>query len=86
VLIENAVTAGALAAQIKARETMIAAITQMASDGFVISTVRACDASGAEVSLLIDKLDAPTSAQSIAFILSVYQGQLDALNAQLAAL
>lgn len=86
-LIDTAIAAGELAQKIKARKDAMAVIQVAAIEKWAISKLNAVDPStGNEISLILETLDADTSAQALAFTLQVYQAQVDALQAQLDAL
>jgi len=86
-IIESARRAGELAQMITAREEKAAAISTALSEGWRVKEMRAVrQDDGREISLIVSLLDAETSAQCFGFALQIYAGQLEALNAELAAL
>lgn len=83
----TAQAAGQISAYLQPRLAMIARIEQMMADGWLINGVSAVDANGGQgTSLMLDTLDAPTSALVLGYAKQIYQAQVDAAQAQLAAL
>jgi hypothetical protein len=84
---DQATQAGALAASIKSRQEKIAQIQAMITAGnFQVSQFAVIDSNNSPISLILDVLDAQTSQAALQYALNVYQTQLTALQAQLAAI
>lgn len=81
--LNTAKTAGDLADAIGQLQALMAKI---GAPGVRISTLRAADSEGTETNLLTAPLNDSDNAKAIAFVLSIYQAQLDGYTAQLNAL
>lgn len=88
VTLDQAKAAGPIAQQIVERQNKVAAIAAaIAAADWQITVLNAEQVgTGASMSLIVGPLDSATTLQCLQFALQVYQAQLDALNAQLAAL
>lgn len=84
--VETAAQAGQLAAAIQARLGKLAQIEDAISGGWLISKFAATGPAENEVSLILDRLDEKSSAAALQYAKSIYGAQLEALNAQLAAI
>lgn len=84
--VEAAAQAGQLAAAIQARQAKLVQIEDAIAGGWLISKFAAVGPAENEVSLILDRLDPHASAASLQYAKAIYEAQLDALNAQLAAL
>lgn len=84
--VEAAATAGALAAAINARVIKLAQIQVAVDAGWSVSRFSVVGPEEAEVSLILNRLDAQTSASALALAKEVYEAQLVGLQAELAAL
>jgi hypothetical protein len=82
--IEAAKRAGELARGIEQREPMLALLDKAIAEGWRIKEVVAVNpARTEEKSLVLEVLDADTSAAGLAFIKQVYQAQIAALQSGL---
>ena len=61
-------------------------VAKLQSGNYKISTLRAADETGSEMNLLVGPLTADQNTAAINFVISIYQSQLTAANAALAAL
>jgi hypothetical protein len=84
--LDTAIAAGALAQRIKDRQVKIAMIESMMGEKWCISAIAALAPTGRQESLILDILDPDTSQKALGFALQVYAGQIEALQAELAAL
>ena len=85
--IDAARQAAPMATAIDAHQSMVARIQDAVANGWLVSELWVSDpATGSQQQLVIAKLSPEISAQCLAFAMQIYQDQLDALNAQLAAL
>jgi hypothetical protein len=86
--IAKAQRASELAAYIKPRLEKISQIDQLIADGWLVSgiQVEAGDGSQGPMSLILDRLDAGTSAKALGFAKQIYQAQLAPAQAELDAL
>ncbi len=86
ITIEQAEQAGIIAAAIKARQEKVTQIQTAIAGNWLVSKFAAVWPEENEIQLILDRLDADTSAQALQFALAVYEGQLTALQAQLDAI
>jgi len=85
--ITTATKAGDIASKIADRQKAVEVVQRAMSEGWLVSDLCANSPDGANsVPIILGVLDADTSKQVLGFALQIYQGQLDALNAELAAL
>lgn len=85
--IATAKAAGQIAARIEERQQKRIAVDLAIAEGWkVTDLVARNDATGDQRSLIVGALSAETSAQGLAFVKSLYDAEITALEAQLAAL
>lgn len=84
--VETAVAAGVIASAIQARQEKLAQIDTAIAQGWSICKFSAIGPDENEVSLIIDRLNPDTSAAALNFAKTLFEAQIEALNAQLAAL
>lgn len=85
--VDQAATAGQLSASIKTRTDKIAQIQAMITAGnWQVSQLTVIDPNSNPANLVLAPLDVQTSQAALQYALNVYQTQLTALQAQLAAI
>lgn len=83
--LQAAKRAGELAANVEARQAKLAEVQRCIDEGWSIVDVQARNPQGNYTSrLVLSALDPETNAMCLAFIKQIYEGQLQALQADLA--
>lgn len=85
ITLQQAQQAGQIADQIAKVQGLLTVAQQAQAGGWCISKLAVVSPSGQEYPLLIDVLDQTNSATALASAISVYQGMLTQLNAELAS-
>lgn len=79
--------ASPIVAEIDARNTMVTQLNAAVTGNYLVTSMKMLDpATNLSYDVILGQLDGPTSIQCFQFALSIYNAQLTALDAQLAAL